>query len=306
MRINPSQAVLPRRLVAGDIIGVVAPSSPFDKASLDKGIEAIHQMGFGTRIDPQAYAGDGYLAGTDAERADQLNAMFGDPEVRAVMCARGGYGALRILDRLDYALMASYPKPLIGFSDATALHQAVYKRCGMATFHGPTVTTLGRSNQAGRRSWFQALTRVQMQSIAMPRADFLIPGVAEGVLVGGNLTVLSHLIGTPFWVPLNAKLLFIEEVGEAPYRIDRMLFQMKMAGLLEGLAGVVLGGFERCGQLGIIHQMARTFFEEQDIPVAAGLPMGHGHNNLTIALGALARLDSGSGELSFPDAILKE
>ncbi len=293
------RSVRPGRLSAGDTIGIVAPASPFDKASFQNGIDAIHSMGFATKIDPRAYHGVGYLAGEDAQRADQVNAMFGDDDVQAVMCARGGYGSLRILERLDYKLMAVHPKPLIGFSDITALHQAAYQKCRLATFHGPTVTTLGKSDEATRRSWLDALTQKNTATVAIAQESFLKTGTAQGILVGGNLTVLSHLIGTPYWISLKDKLLVIEDVGEAAYRIDRMLFQMKMAGLLDGLAGLVMGNFERCGDPASIQHVAKALLQGMDIPIAVGLPVGHGDTNLTLILGAPARLDSDAGELAF-------
>ncbi len=303
---NSTEPHRPRRLAVGDTIGVVAPSSPFDREWFRRGIDVLHQMGFGTKVDERAYAGSGYLAGGDHARADQLNAMFGDDDVQAVMCAGGGYGALRILDLVDYGLAAANPKPLIGFSDITALHQALYLRSGLVTFHGPTVTTLRKSDEPTRQSWLRVLTRCEMDAVSIPDGAFLVKGRAEGVLVGGNLTVLSHLIGTPFWVPLKDKILFIEDTNESPYRIDRMAFQMKMAGLLEDLKGLVLGNFHNCGDLGQIFGMFSDLLGPLDIPVASGLPFGHGECNLTLPLGVPVCLDSGTGMLSFTEPVLEE
>ncbi len=306
MKIDPSLPLRPPKLLPGDTIGVVASSSPFDRTSFEKGIASIHGMGFKTKIDSRAFIADDYLAGSDESRADQLNSMFGDDDVQAVMCARGGYGALRILERLDYDLLSAHPKPLVGFSDITALHQALFAKCGLVSFHGPTVTTLWKEDADTRRAWRTALTSTEAQTVTLRAEDFLLPGKALGVLVGGNLTVLSHLIGTSYWVSLEAKILLIEDIGEAPYRIDRMLTQMRLAGLLEGLGGVVVGSFHRCGDLEQIHRMVTALFAPMAIPVAAGLPIGHGDTNLTIPLGAVARLDSDAGVLDFPEPVLEE
>jgi muramoyltetrapeptide carboxypeptidase len=234
-----------------------------------------------------------------SQRAGQFNAMIEDDRADAVMCARGGFGALRILDRLDFDAIGRQAKPLIGFSDITALHQAVFLKSGLATFHGPTVTTLASADDATLSAWYEALTNPKPLIFDLSGAVVLHPGKARGPVRGGNLTTLCHLLGTAYLEPFYGALLFLEDTGEALYRIDRMLTQMKMTGLFDGIAGLMLGSFKDCGAEGALHELVKDLFRREDIPIVAGLDIGHGNCNRTIPLGIAACLDSGSGTLEF-------
>jgi muramoyltetrapeptide carboxypeptidase len=263
-------------------------------------------MGFNTRIHPWVYQIDRYLAGADDHRAAQFNAMMADDTVQAVMCARGGYGAMRILDRLDYDAIGHNPKPLIGFSDITALHQVIQLKTGLVTFHGPMVTTLAKLTGQGRQSWWDALTGNRDFSMLFSDLRVLKAGSAQGLLVGGNLATLCHMVGTPYGADYAGTILMIEDVGEAPYRIDRMLTQMKLAGVLDGMAGLVVGGFEDCGRFDEIDEIVLERFGDMDIPIVSGAPFGHGRENTIVPLGVPARLDTDPATVSLLEPVYRD
>jgi muramoyltetrapeptide carboxypeptidase len=306
MSFCPSRITRTRRLDAGATIGIVAPAGPFDRELFAEGIGIIQSMGFETKTDARIFSRRGYLAGTDSERADQFNAMVADHQVQAVMSARGGYGAMRILEALDYHNIGTAAKAFIGFSDITALHRAIFLRTGLVTFHGPMVTTLARSDEETRLSFRRALTEPVAPAIDLSRARILKSGVAQGVLTGGNLATLCHLTGTFIGAGFQGHILLLEDIGEAIYRIDRMLTQMKMAGLFDGVAGVVLGSFEDCGSNDEIDALVLEKFKDWPIPIVSGAPIGHGRSNRTVPLGIAARLDTVEAELLFIEPTFKE
>jgi muramoyltetrapeptide carboxypeptidase len=306
MKLNLKHVMLPKALNFGDTIGIVAPAGAFDKSRFDMGIARIHEMGFATKVDEGVYERCGYLAGDDQHRAAQFNAMAADDQVQAIMCARGGYGVLRILDKLDYSVFSNYPKPLVGFSDITALHQAIQLRTGLITFHGPMVTTIAFSDSATQRSWRQTLTGGFDYSTALSELRILNAGSADGILTGGNLATLCHLIGTPYAVDYSGAILLIEDVGEAPYRIDRMLTQMKMSGVLDDISGLIVGTFENCGPSDDIDALVMDRFRDFDIPIISGMPVGHGKENLTVPLGARIRLYTQGPEISLLEPVFME
>jgi muramoyltetrapeptide carboxypeptidase len=306
MSFSPKPLARPHRLHAGDTIGIVAPAGPFDPAAFEKGVAMIRNMGFAVKTDPRIFAREGYLAGTDASRAAQVNAMMADTEVKAVICTRGGYGSLRILEALDFAAIGSFAKALIGFSDITAMHRAILLRSSLVTLHGPMVTTLPRCDENSRISLYRTLTEPVAPPMDLSHARVLIPGKAEGVLSGGNLATLCHLTGTSMGADFGGQIILLEEIGEALYRIDRMLTQMKMAGLFDGLAGIVLGSFEDCGPMDEIEVLVREMFADTTIPIVSGARVGHGRINWTVPLGVAARLDTAAGELRFLEPTFRE
>jgi muramoyltetrapeptide carboxypeptidase len=255
----------------------------------------------------------GYFAGTDEERLADFNAALQDSSIAAVWCIRGGYGSLRLLELLDYAALAKNPKPVIGFSDATAVLNAITRLTGVVSFHGPVARA--SMPEFSRRHFDRVLTRAEPvgRLDRLPQAaDVLIPqenriatlcgGIAEGPLAGGNLTLLQCLIGTPYFPELSGAILFLEDVGEDLYRIDRMLAHLKLIGALRRLAGVVVGRFTQLsrsggdGALGFDAVLA-TYFEPLRIPVAYGFPIGHIEAQWTLPLGVRARLDADRGEV---------
>ncbi len=306
MSFSPNRIIHARRLKAGDTIGIVAPAGPFDRELFAQGIAIIQSMGFETKTDNRIFSRNGYLAGTDLARAAQFMAMVADHQVQAVMAARGGYGALRIMETLDYRQIGAASKAFIGFSDMTALHRAIYLRSGLVTFHGPMVTTMARSDETTRLSWYRTLTEPVAPSIDLSSARVLKPGIAQGVLTGGNLTTLCHLTGTAIGAGFQGHILLLEDIGEVPYRIDRMLTQMIMTGLFNGVAGLVLGSFEDCGSGDEIDALVLERFKDWPIPIVSGAPIGHGRSNWTVPLGISVRLDTAKGDLVFVEPSFKE
>jgi len=289
----------PPRLGPGSVIGVAAPAGPFEPATLNRGVEVLRAMDFEVVVPDDLFAANGYLAGTDAHRAGVLNRLFADPGIDAVMCARGGYGSLRILPLLDYALLTAQPKVFVGFSDITALLTAVSSRCGLITFHGPVVTTLADASEKTLAGLRAAVASDRPLTVRSQGATALRPGSASGPFCGGNLTTLCHLLGTPFAPRFRNRVVFLEDRGEAPYRIDRMLVHMRTAGCFEGIRGLVLGSFDDCGAPAEIMKIVEDLFQGAEFPILAGVEAGHTEPNLTLPLGARAVLDAGRRTLVF-------
>jgi len=242
---------------------------------------------------------NGYLAGGDESRAAVLNYLFSDSRVKAIVCARGGFGSIRILPLLDYDIICKNPKIFAGYSDASALLSFLYEKCSLVTFHGPMVTTLSEASKRTRLAMFSTLTSRSDFEIKLKKGVSIKTGITSGALLGGNLATLCHLIGTSFLPSYRGHILFIEERGEALYRIDRMLTQMKLAGCFDGLAGLLLGSFTDCGPAKEIYKVVTRVFGEMDIPILAGFDGGHGKENITIPLGIETTIDAGRKILSF-------
>jgi muramoyltetrapeptide carboxypeptidase len=292
MQSREKKPIRPPRLEPGDTIGIVAPAGPFDPERFIKGKAVLETMGFRIFYDESIFEQHGFLAGTDTQRADQVNRLFADSSVQAIVCARGGYGSMRILGLLDFKTIQTHPKIFLGFSDITALLAVLYERCGLVTFHGPMVTTLANATEKTIMAMKTALTSDAPLELVPEDEKVINPGVCSGVLAGGNLTTLCHLVGTPYAPNFKGKILLLEDVGEMTYRIDRMLTQMKSAGCFNGISGLVLGAFNKCGQLNEIVEIFDNIFHDMDIPILAGFDIGHGEHNLTVPMGLVATLDT--------------
>jgi len=299
MKVKKLKTIKPPRLKQGDTIGIVAPASHFDLEKFNRGIAVLESMGFNTSVPEKLFTKKGYFAGSDLERAESVNGYFADTSIKAIMCARGGYGSIRILSLLDYKTIQKNPKIFIGFSDISALLSTMYLKCGLVTFHGPTVTTLGNSDNRTKDSLLSMITSVEKPEIAMKSGITIQPGSASGPVLGGNLNTLCHLLGTRFQPDFKDCILFLEDRGEAPYKIDRMLSQMKLAGCFNGLAGLILGNFEDCGDTDDIIRIAGDIFKDDKIPMLAGLAVGHGKRNITIPTGLNATLNADLKVLAF-------
>ena len=279
---------------------MVAPAGPVPRDAFAAGA-AILAGRYTLVHDERIFTRDGYLAGDDDARAAELGRALADPAVEAVFCARGGYGLMRILDRLDAAAFARAPKLIVGFSDVTALH--AWAACaGVASLHGPVVTQLGRVPADDVAALF-AFCESPAPPPPLAGLRALHGGRGEGPLVGGNLEMITRLVGTPFALPLDGAVLFLEDVGERPYRIDRQLTQLRLAGALDRLAGVVLGDFVGCVEKDGSGPDAEAVLAERlgarGIPVLAGAPIGHGERNRALPHGARARVDAAAGTLEF-------
>jgi len=271
----------------------------------NRGIAVLESMGFNTSIPEILFNKKEYFAGSDLERAEMVNRYFADPAIKAIICARGGYGSIRILSLLDYKTIQKNPKIFIGFSDVSALLSTLYLRCRLVTFHGPTVTTLGNSDDRTKDSLLSMITSGDKPKIVIKNGITIKSGSASGPVLGGNLNTLCHLLGTPFQPDFKGCILFLEDKGEVPYRIDRMLSQMKLAGCFNGLAGLILGNFEDCGDTDDIIRIADDIFKDDDIPMLAGLEVGHGKRNLTIPTGLNATLNADLKVLAFHEPATK-
>lgn len=293
----------PARPVPGDTLGIIAPSSPFDKDKFQKGLSFIKDLGFRVFFPETIFEQKKYLAGTDAIRARALNAMFADSDIKGIICARGGYGSLRLLSLIDFNQIVQNPKLLIGCSDITVLLNSLFSRCGLVSLHGPMIESLANATEPTK----QALSEILLtdQNLSIPSADpvTIHAGRASGTLTGGNLTTLCHLVGTPFAPDYSGHLLLLEDIGESPYRIDRMLTQMKMAGCFEQINGIVLGAFTGCGDPADVYQIFYDNFAKDSIPVLAGFSIGHDEPNLSVPFGIRATLDTDSGLLSFSESL---
>jgi len=275
-------------------LAIVAPSSaPHEPRRLAEGLAILEDAGFQLDWHPTTLTRRGYLAGTDTERAHMFNQAIRNPQAKALICTRGGYGAMRILDRIDYAAAKQSPKLLIGFSDITVLHLALYRHAGWRGISGPLVVSLAES-----------CTRTKEQLLALFRGEILPPvttlntlrpGRAQGPLLGGNLTMVTRLLGTPYLPSLNGAILFLEEVNEAPYRIDALLAQLRLSGVLESIGGLILGAFtgwepQHPYPALIPPEILEDYFGNAPYPVASGLNYGHFANRDAFPVGARATL----------------
>ncbi|MEO7032835.1 MAG: LD-carboxypeptidase [Polyangiaceae bacterium] len=298
----PRNRVIPAPLQPGSRVRVIAPSSPFDRTLVLRGMAWLGER-YRVEFDWSIFERDGFLAGDDARRLTELNRALSDPDLGAIVAARGGYGLTRIAHLADYAALARHPKWIVGFSDITALHVEA-QALGIASLHGPNAAALGRSDAWTRERFIRAL-EAPRAPVAYEGLQMRCAGVASGVLVGGNLTLLFTCQATGrLRLPAGA-ILVIEDVTEASYRIDRMLSALLASGALDRVAGVVLGDFTECPE-GPHRVPIRQVLDERlgvlGVPVLAGLRFGHARYNEFVQLGALAELDATAGRLTLRPA----
>ena len=281
----------------GDRVVVVAPAGPFDRASFEAGIEIVARR-YQVHYDPSVLTRHRYLAGSDERRLRELAAALTDSESRGIFCARGGYGMMRLLAGLDD--IALTPKPVIGFSDITALHQLL-QREHLISIHRPTITQLSRLDTPAHERLF-GLLESDAPAAELSGAETYVDGVAEGPLIGGNLSVLTRLLGTPFLAEMEGAILLLEDVGERPYRLDRMWTHLALAGVFRQVRGIVLGSFTGCEEKAaeysssdVLRELARA----TGLPCAAGFPIGHDAHNQPVPLGVRVRLDAAGRRLTF-------
>ena len=308
--------VKPPRLQAGQTIGLVSPSGPVQRSgtapeTVETARARLAEHGFRTVVANHAFHARGYLAGMDADRAADLLAMFRDPEVHAVLCIRGGYGAMRLLEGLDYDLIGRHPKVFIGYSDVTALHLAFQRRTGLVTFHGPMTSALAQADPHDLTHLLRAVTRPEAYGPLAnppggPAIETVVPGVAEGVLVGGNLALVTALLGTPYQPAFEGAVVFLEDIVDHAYRLDRKLQQLRLAGALNEAAGIVIGESRMRTEPSEPALTVREILEDLIVPLGKpaiyGLACGHGTHHLTLPLGVRARLDATHGVLSIEEA----
>ncbi len=307
--------IKPLRLKTGDLVGLIAPGGLVDDTLIEKCVKNLEAFGMRVKISANIRAARGGYAGTVSQRAEDLHAMFLDREVKAIWAARGGSGCIQLLPKINYSLIRNHPKILIGYSDITALLLAIYRHAGLITFHGPVAS-----------STFSDYSSTHLQAVLMepmPRLEIKMSaqngekalqepqfaqrivrdGVATGRLLGGNLSVLCAMIGTPYAAELSGALLFLEEIGEAPYRVDRMLMQLSQSGGLKNIAGTMLGVFQKSvatdGEASLtLAEVLDDHFAQLKTPSVYGFSFGHIAQQFTIPVGVRAHLDTPSATLT--------
>ena len=310
---KPPAAIKPRPLRKGDTIGIVAPASSMDDSLVRRAVKNISRHGYEDKLSNGYLQRRGYLAADDKTRAAELNAFFLDKSVKAILCLRGGYGSPRILDRLDYDAIRQNPKIFIGYSDITALLTGIHTKTGLVSFHGPMARefSIGKGLTPYTEKYFWPAFTPQSKLFtdwggAGPKGrshlKTLAGGKAEGVLVGGNLSVLTCTIGTPYAARSRDCILFLEDVSETPFRIDRMLNQLRLSGMLGRYKGVILGSFTGClplrgSGIGLL-DVFDHYFEKLGVPVLSGYAAGHQPDQATLPIGARVRLDATAKKVS--------
>lgn len=280
----------------GDTVAIVSPSGPPNAVRLRDGVQALEALGLKVVLGENVLARQalGYLAGSDEARAADLQAAWCDPAVSAVFCSRGGYGAARLLGLLDFdAMRAAGPKTLVGSSDITALHHAFGVELGVATLHGPMPACATFAGEPA--TWEHLRAALFGEPLPVRGSKVLAPGRATGVVAGGNVSLLASLCGTRYQPAFAGKIVFLEEIAEEPYRLDRMLTQLLQSGAFDGAAGFALGSWEECGDP---YPVLLDRLLPLGVPVLAGLPVGHGSPQLSVWLGALGVIDTESCSLS--------
>ena len=294
----------PNAITEGARVALIAPAGPLAEGAVDRAVARVTEAGWVPVVGEHARGRRGFLSGSDAERANDLNSALAAEDVDAIWCLRGGYGTIRILDRIRWAPLAARPRPLIGFSDNTALHIAA-QRVGVVTFHGPHPAVENLTPFSADLLHRLVTETEPLGELPFPpgqRARTVVPGSAEGPLVGGNLSVLAALAGTNFAMRAAGAILFVEDVGEPGYRLDRLLSQLRMSGALDGVAGIAVGAFSENPDedRDDLPSTTEIFLDRLDglgIPVASGFPFGHIPDTWTLPVGARARLDAAAGTL---------
>ncbi|HHV38497.1 MAG TPA: LD-carboxypeptidase [Tepidimicrobium sp.] len=304
--------IKPKGLVLGDTMGIVAPAGPSTRKKVEMACRQLVDMGFRVKVGKSCYEKYGYLAGSDSLRAEDINSMFEDEEVDGIICLRGGYGTLRILDLLNYNMIANNPKVFIGYSDITALHIGLNRMTNLVTFHGPMAAPdiAGGLDCFSKSSLYSSIMKDgfdkgKLENPMGKGIEVINEGVAEGTIIGGNLSLIVSTLGTPYEIDLRGRLLFIEEIGEQPYRVDRLLNHLRLSGKLEEAKGIILGDFKNCNPRDgredyslSLNQVIMDVIAPIGKPCIANVQAGHCKPMLTIPFGVKARLDGCSRQLT--------
>lgn len=305
-----AEPLIPPSIAPGDTIGIVAPSGQIhDRQRFEAGVRVLQELGFVVKFPRNLWPGAGYFADTDKNRVEEFSKMWADQEIKAVMAARGGFGCLRILEKIDLTLIKRTPKLFIGFSDITVLQTYLQQETGLMGLHGPVLTSLASSSRPAIERFYHSLTGKWKNSLSWKNIEVL-RGVdsCEGILAGGNLSSIASLLGTPFQPKWQGKIVFLEDTGEPLYRIDRMLTQLLHAGMFQNISGLILGDFSIGNEQDVLTKIRNhegvwqrvlelTF--STGIPVWGGFPTGHCSDNLCLPIGARALMDSSKAILHF-------
>ncbi len=303
--------IKPERLKKGDTIGIISPAGPVNSKKLEKGINYLKSVGFDIKLGRHIYGDMGYLSGTNDQRVSDLHDFFTDNSVKAIFCSRGGYGSLRILNLVDFELIKNNPKIFVGFSDITALENSILAKTGLITFYGPMVAS--NDNDEIDYSAYNTLLKIitseeGKRKINISAANIVRSGYTTGLLVGGCLSVFSSLLGSDYLPDLRNTILFLEDVNEEPYRIDRYFNQLKLNGVFDKINGLILGEFTNCESEDYsttVDDVINEFGERLDIPVLKNLSFGHIKGKITVPIGVRAAINTKDMFVSFDeDAVI--
>ena len=297
--------VKPKKLSKGDLIGIISPaSSPDDLTRIELGVRYFEKLGYKVEVGKNVGKVHGYLAGTNEERLDDLHYMFKKKEVKAIICVRGGYGSPRLLDKIDYKLIGANPKIFVGYSDITALQMAFLQKTGLVTFAGPMVA-VDFYNEVSPFTeeifWELITSKKSFGKVILPDEEKLFAlnkGNIKGRIIGGNLALIASLLGTDYFPSVKDKILFLEDVSEPPYRIDRMLNQLRLAKVLNQASGIILGAFVDCNETDptkktlTLGEVIGDYFGGLDVPIVYNYSHGHIKNNITIPFGIMFKLNA--------------
>jgi len=310
--------IKPAKLKTGDVVGIIAPASaPVDPTKLENGIRYIESNGYRIELGKNVNKIDGYLAGTDQERADDLNSMFKNRYVKAIFCLRGGYGASRILDKINYKLIRANPKILVGYSEITALQMAIMQKAGLVTFAGPMVATdfgNGITSYTEEFFWRIISSNKKIGRLKYPDNEKLVSitrGGSSGRIIGGNLSVLAALIGTEYFPELKSRILMIEEVDELPYKVDRFLNQLRLLKVFKQIKGIILGRFVDCYERDTskrtltLGEVMEHYMKDLKMPVLYTFPHGHIKDKVTVPFGINVKMNAAKGFVEYLESAVK-
>ena len=300
--------IKPKKLEKGDVIGIIAPSSPVqDTERIEKGVKYLESLGYRVLLGNSVYSSHGYLAGNDSERLDDLHSMFKNKDVKAIIALRGGFGTTRLLDQINYRVIRENPKILVGYSDITALQMVIYSQCKMVTFAGPMLATdfggdIGPFTE--ENFWKMITSNKKVGKLYNPEDEkffILNKGRDEGVLLGGNLSVLCSIAGSKYLPSFKKSILLLEEINEPPYRVDRMLTHLRLTGLFKDILGIILGRFVDCyesdstKQTLTLNEVIAEHLTPLKMPVLYNFKHGHIPDTLTVPIGVKCKLNSSRG-----------
>lgn len=310
--------IKPAKLKTGDVIGIISPaSSSQDPKKIENGVQYLEKNGYRVEIGKNVGKTNGYLAGTDQERADDLNLMFKNKNIKAIICLRGGYGASRILDKINYKIIRNNPKIFVGFSEITALQMAILQKAGLITFAGPMLAPDFADNVSTYTEeffWRIITSNKKMGRLKYPdngKLTAITKGSSSGRILGGNLSVFAALIGTVYLPSMKEKILMLEDINELPYKIDRILNQMKMLKVFKQVRGVILGRFVGCYEHDpmkktlTLGEVMEDYLSHLKIPVLYAFPHGHIKDKVTVPLGLKVKINSTKGFIDYAESAVK-
>lgn len=308
----------PKKLNKKDVIGIISPaSSPDEQSRVQKGVKYLESLGYRVKVGANVGKNHGYLAGTDQQRVDDIHSMFKDKNIKAIFTLRGGYGGFRLLDKIDYRIVKNNPKIFVGYSEITSLQMAFFEKAGLMTFAGPMVAVDFYdevSPYTNEFFWATITSNKKLGKIKFPenqKLPFLKKGLASGRLIGGNLAVFAALLGTPYFPNLTGKILMIEDIGELPYRVDRMLNQLRLSGTFKKVKGIILGRFVDCHEHDpnkktlTLGEVIADYIGTLKIPSIYTFPHGHIKDFVTIPFGLKVNLNATKGSVEFMESAVK-